>query len=329
MYMDRYNLQVYLNRRFKDFEHFATAIRGWDVDFRQLDRGEFQTEVIQVDTPAVLITEAIFNRQVDQKGGAPPQAWTFAILGLHSPDVIWRGQTFTNQMMAVYPPGSEIDASSPPGFQVLTLSIPLDVFEGWDALYNMDGSNRIQPMCMLINVGPSRLAAIRRAARRTITAALSGRSLIQELVEDLPNQIVWALSDATSIIPKPSAQKRTRLLRVLTAYIDAHPKASISLADLCAVAKASPRTIQYIFMDRFGVSPKQYIQARKLNGVYRDLCRAEHHGTKISDVANDWGFWHMGQFAADYRRLFSELPSETMQRHGCFKLNKDGFRYPK
>jgi AraC-like DNA-binding protein len=34
----------------------------------------------------------------------------------------------------------------------------------------------------------------------------------------------------------------------------------------------------------------------------------------ITDVANEWGFWHMGQFAADYQSQFGELPSETRNR---------------
>jgi len=49
----------------------------------------------------------------------------------------------------------------------------------------------------------------------------------------------------------------------------------------------------------------------RLSGVRRDLRRAEA-GVKIADVANRWGFWHLGQFAADYRRQFCELPSETL-----------------
>ncbi len=35
---------------------------------------------------------------------------------------------------------------------------------------------------------------------------------------------------------------------------------------------------------------------------------------RIADIANRYGFWHMGQFAADYRRMFAELPSETWKR---------------
>jgi len=33
-----------------------------------------------------------------------------------------------------------------------------------------------------------------------------------------------------------------------------------------------------------------------------------------ADVAWRWAFWHQSRFAADYRRLFGELPSETPRR---------------
>jgi len=33
----------------------------------------------------------------------------------------------------------------------------------------------------------------------------------------------------------------------------------------------------------------------------------------IADLANEWGFWHMGQFAKDYQRQFGELPRDTLR----------------
>jgi len=33
---------------------------------------------------------------------------------------------------------------------------------------------------------------------------------------------------------------------------------------------------------------------------------------QFSDIANVWGFWHMGDFAQRYRRLFGELPAEQL-----------------
>jgi AraC family ethanolamine operon transcriptional activator len=34
----------------------------------------------------------------------------------------------------------------------------------------------------------------------------------------------------------------------------------------------------------------------------------------IIELAGIHGFWHMGQFAADYRRIYGELPSDTLKR---------------
>ena len=61
------------------------------------------------------------------------------------------------------------------------------------------------------------------------------------------------------------------------------------------------------------MTPKAYLQAQRLHGVRREL-RVADTETVIADVAGRWGFWHMGQFAADYRRTFDQLPSETLLR---------------
>jgi AraC-like DNA-binding protein len=43
-------------------------------------------------------------------------------------------------------------------------------------------------------------------------------------------------------------------------------------------------------------------------------CPAHGPAVNITEAAAEWGFWHMGKFAADYRRQFGELPSETLRR---------------
>jgi AraC-like DNA-binding protein len=52
--------------------------------------------------------------------------------------------------------------------------------------------------------------------------------------------------------------------------------------------------------------------SNSLNGVRRGLRDAEK-GVAVQDVAAHWGFWHLGQFAQDYKRLFGELPSTTLR----------------
>jgi AraC family ethanolamine operon transcriptional activator len=77
---------------------------------------------------------------------------------------------------------------------------------------------------------------------------------------------------------------------------------------------ASERTLRRGFRERFGVSPKAYLLAQRLIDVRRTLRTADPDATLVADVANRFGFWHMGQFAADYRKHFGELPSQTLGR---------------
>jgi AraC family ethanolamine operon transcriptional activator len=88
----------------------------------------------------------------------------------------------------------------------------------------------------------------------------------------------------------------------------------ITISKLCTIGGVSARTLQYAFLEHYGISPKTYLIYYRLNGARRDLWISDPGTSRVNYIAIFWGFWHMGQFAADYRKLFSELPSETLQR---------------
>lgn len=305
---------IYLQQQFETFDHFADTIREFDLDFRQLDRGSFFADLRQVETDSVLVTKASFNRKLEQRGGVPTGKWTFAILEPSSPKVVWYGQKISNQMLMVYAPGSEVDAVSPSGFNVLTLSIPITALEEWTFLNKIDGRCELRSLGRIIRIDRSNLRSIRRTANRLITAAESNDQLIHVVAKDVLSNILESLPTAVLNRPKASTSKKSRILKFLNEYIEAHLDEHITLLDLCSVAKASPRTVQRTFNSRFGVTPKEYIQAQRLNQVHRDLLEAKSRRGKVSDIANRWGFWHMGQFASDYRRFYGELPSETLTK---------------
>jgi AraC family ethanolamine operon transcriptional activator len=57
----------------------------------------------------------------------------------------------------------------------------------------------------------------------------------------------------------------------------------------------------------------------RLNHVRRRLCDPDSTST-VSQIANDWGFYHLGKFAQDYRHLFGERPSVTLSRYRATPL---------
>ena len=90
----------------------------------------------------------------------------------------------------------------------------------------------------------------------------------------------------------------------------------MKIQEICDSTGIAARTLERAFKESFGIGPKAYQQRQRLSAV-RELLLESAPDTVIADVANYWGFWHMGQFAKDYRALFDELPSETLANTRC------------
>ena len=121
-----------------------------------------------------------------------------------------------------------------------------------------------------------------------------------------------AIASGKRKCPSAFGPKRLAALTRAEAFITQYARDNIKVADICRAADVSERTLQYAFVERYGMGPKEFLNGFRFSSARRQLRAADPRTTKVAEIANDWGFWHMGQFAADYRERFEELPSKTL-----------------
>ena len=88
----------------------------------------------------------------------------------------------------------------------------------------------------------------------------------------------------------------------------------IRLAQLSTIAGVSERSLRNAFYHVCTTSPKRYLKLWQLHEVRRALRGAERPPLSVTDVATLHGFFELGRFAGEYKALFGEAPSQTLQR---------------
>lgn len=158
------------------------------------------------------------------------------------------------------------------------------------------------------------IAQVLKQLRRRDSLLASGR--IRRTIESEIVRLATAVLTSATSAPlrlAPYGQRQRAVRRVIEYLTDRHdPDTTISA--LCRIGGVSERTLEYGFRERLGMTPVRFLKVTRLNGARRDLLGATSPATTVTDVALHWGFSELGRFAGDYRRLFGELPSETLRR---------------
>jgi AraC-like DNA-binding protein len=124
--------------------------------------------------------------------------------------------------------------------------------------------------------------------------------------------------DKPSSVPEPRAMRhhaREALPPGLTQaleWLEARLDQPVQLETLAAAAGMRPRTLEAQFRKHLGASPLTWVRRTRLARARQQLIAAAGE-TSITSVALANGFGQLGRFAADYRRQFGELPSETLR----------------
>lgn len=309
-----------IEHSFTDFDQLAVQAQQWDLDLSQLDCGEFHAELRQFGVGNVHVSEARFGRSLIQKGTPPEGLRTFGIPVNKDVFFSWRGVPVDGEHMLVFPRGSELHSVSNPNFHVYTCSIPEELLdEASDALGFAPLDSLIGPTGV-VRCKTHTLDSLRRCVQYLCEIACRSRSdlssvhSVDRATIELPRRLILALGSSSQSHSPATFQRRARALVRAENYIEQFTGESISVGDIARAAQVSQRTLEYAFRDRYHLTPKAFLKAYRLGTLRGYLQVADPSRSKVSDIAARLGFWHMGQLAADYRKQFKELPSDTLRR---------------
>lgn len=298
--------------RFDDFDEMAEHIAAWDVQYEQFSSGSFHATMALTASPSVQILTLDWNRALSNLGAAPVGMRSFAFPTTRRHAFRFRGVAAGPGAVMTGRGGSEFHLLTASAFDFVVASLDLGVIAAHiRARFGCDEEDLGEPRLL---AGRGEDAVI--AAGRALDAL--GQAMVAAGPEDIARLEMQAVDIVLSALVPPSsaarATRRQHLARRIEDLLRARLADPPGIGELCVLTGATERTLHLAFRETYGISPAAYLRRLRLNAVRRELL--DGSGTPITEAATRFGFFHFGRFAADYRRLFGELPSMTVRRPG-------------
>jgi AraC family ethanolamine operon transcriptional activator len=302
-----------------DIDQQAEKLQQWDQSYVQLSPGRFEGRLIETWFGDIHFFREVTNQVIHERGCSRPGTRTFCVPLAMEGSATFRGTAWQRDMCATLGSDVEFDLRTSTSLDVIAVSFRADRLAemAFESGIDPAGLERWLSSSCTVRLAGERVDHLRRMLVE-VAMLIDGRSAL------LRNAVVSAsieaaiyeaflrlMADSIEVCrPSGSYLPRRQLVNRAIELAAAHPDALLTVGDLCRLLKVSRRTLQLYFEEVLQISPLQYLRAFRLSRV-RALLHAQGGQVRIQDAAARWGFWHLSQFARDYKRLFGELPSET------------------
>lgn len=279
------------------------------ISWAQLERGRLEIGFRVAQVGPLVISSRTSNLAFQIQAALQPGRTVVSIIESLRPGARWFGQEVDARTVALR--RDELDVRTTSGATVLGIAVDRNELQAQfpdslDAaeLFATLNDNRVSQDA----VAATRLGNAVRSV--CFGSAPPARSISGTLIPLLAT--TFSTYDAYAVERTAATNRRFAAVRACEAYMRAHLDSSLTILDLSRVARMRSRTLINAFEAITGFAPMDYLKRLRLSAVHRVLQRADKSSTHVIDVATDWGFWHMGHFARDYRIMFGESPSQTL-----------------
>ncbi|MBF5012292.1 helix-turn-helix domain-containing protein [Burkholderia pseudomultivorans] len=300
-----------------DADEQARNLIGWRQTYDQLAAGRFVGTLTELPLDTMKLFRESTSHMLRQACEVRGDAYWFGIPVANDGTARVDAYRIGPGALAFRPGNVEFELLTPAQFSIYGVVVRGDVLRRYAEQVErraLDEQRFARQRVM--QVGDARLARLCALLGRRLDGAAAGDGPLPDAQrDDLQAEVLAALFD---VCAQPGddgggAAPSTRRWIVEQArdYVLAHRTRPVGVPELCEQLHVSRRTLQYCFQDVLGMAPATYLRTLRLNGARRDLCGRA--AGSVQDVAEAWGFWHLSQFATDYRRLFGKRPSDTLR----------------
>jgi AraC-like DNA-binding protein len=111
-------------------------------------------------------------------------------------------------------------------------------------------------------------------------------------------------------------------VREIEQYLEAHAAEPVNMATLARDTGHSIHSIYRAFYRHRHHTPMEFLRKVRMRRARACLLQPPPHAT-VTGIATQCGFAHLGRFAAEYKQLFGESPSHTLERAVGPRLGAD------
>jgi len=291
----------------------ACEKNGWSIEFRQLQAGKLTSSMARGMCADISLLDQQVSRRFEVVGDAP-DGYVTVMAPVGRAEFRVNGQSFCGQGLFLLGSCTEFHSVNNDVLRVLMMNVPTSLLQQTGCRTLDTREDHLRCQTLIIEPGAAIVQHLRSLMHATIHQALPGRWQVERafrLATDLATII-----DQVHKAPMKTCRTSRRIIWSTISrareYIEAHLAEPISISKLSEYSATSLSKLERTFRRELQMSPSQYILARRLAAVNRELNQHSSSGRKVAQIAMDHGFQHLGRFAGAYRAHFGELPSETI-----------------
>ena len=299
-----------------DVHHQATLLRAWDQKYTQLKPGGFTGSVSTLRNGEVKLFCEQMNRAVFQMGALPVTKLAFGLPVRAAGHSYICGEDGAGHSLLVFSGRSGFEFLSPEDFEFY--GIEIDTATSDDPVFlAMAG---VLAEAIASSSRAIRLDAARAGKLGRLLGATLGEEGIGERLQAWPDHatafnrglVGWILDMLQTAPPEPDCppMRHWDTIAAIRRLVSGSTCCPSSVAELTVALGVSRRTLQNACQEIVGLSPIQYLRALRLSEARRMM----EQSRSVTEVATQFGFWHLSYFARDYHAMFGELPSKTLER---------------
>ena len=287
---------------FFDSEFLKDVVSDSDTRHHQVTAGKFEGKLKRIILPDIIIDHGEYNLKLIAQGAFSPNTVTLMIL--HHMDEIGKmcGKELIAGSLIVLPVHADAEFTIPQHTTWTAINVPKEHLSKYGLEVNTTQLFTLDKKSfMYFNQTYMQI-------EKQLSQGIESQKILQDMIlshfiqaiESLENKLELRYSDGYLMA-----------LHIRDYLVD-NIVEPVQMYKLCQLTNKSVRTIERTFKQMFNLTVREYHSYYRLFLVRQTLIHDKN--TSVSNAALKYGYIHLARFSSSYKRLFRELPSQTLRK---------------